>query len=109
MAQQLQAKVKKRPPAQAGKKAQRRAEEAPFAERRWRRFSYWQLACAGLLLAAAYLRLCELSAKVFHHDEGVNGMFMANLFMTGYYHYDPANYHGPTLYYAGLVTTNRDR
>ncbi len=40
-----------------------------------------------------------------HHDEGVNGLFMTALFRTGYYHYDPANYHGPTLYYFGLLTS----
>lgn len=83
---------------------QRRSATAA-AELRWGRFTLWQAGCAGLLVFAAFLRLFELSAKVLHHDEGVNGMFMANLFRTGFYHYDPANYHGPTLYYAGLVTT----
>jgi len=57
------------------------------------------------MAAAAALRLYDLSAKVLHHDEGVNGMFMTNLFRTGYYHYDPSNFHGPTLYYFGWVTT----
>ena len=47
-----------------------------------------------------------LTDKVFHHDEGVNGNFMVSLFRNGYYHYDPANYHGPTLYYAALLTTS---
>jgi len=42
---------------------------------------------------------------VLHHDEGVNGSFMTNLYRTGYYHYDPANYHGPSLYYIGEITT----
>src|SRR5262249_44526181 len=37
-------------------------------------------------------------------DEGVNGQFLTNLFRTGYYHYDPANFHGPTLYYFGCIT-----
>jgi uncharacterized protein (TIGR03663 family) len=33
-------------------------------------------------------------------------MFLTTLFRNGFYHYDPANYHGPTLYYFGwLVTT----
>ncbi|HEX7289158.1 MAG TPA: flippase activity-associated protein Agl23 [Candidatus Angelobacter sp.] len=68
-------------------------------------FTGWQWACLGLLAGAAILRLFELAAKVLHHDEGVNGLFMTNLFRNGYYHYDPSNYHGPTLYYAGLVTT----
>jgi uncharacterized protein (TIGR03663 family) len=65
----------------------------------------WQWSCAATLAAAAALRLYDLSAKVLHHDEGVNGMFMANLFRTGYYHYDPSNFHGPTLYYFGWITT----
>ena len=57
------------------------------------------------MVAAAALRFYDLTAKVFHHDEGVNGMFMTNLFRTGYYHYDPTNFHGPTLYYFGWITT----
>lgn len=65
----------------------------------------WQWSCLAILFAAAFLRLFDLTAKVLHHDEGVNGLFLANLFRNGYYHYDPANYHGPTLYYAGLITT----
>src|SRR5260370_17272345 len=57
------------------------------------------------MVAAAALRFYDLTAKVFHHDEGVNGMFMTNLVRTGYYHYDPTNFHGPTLYYFGWITT----
>ncbi len=64
-----------------------------------------QIACAGILLAAGLLRLLYLTEKPLHHDEGVNGLFLAPLFRQGYYHYDPANYHGPTLYYFGLITT----
>jgi len=37
-----------------------------------------------------------------HHDEGVNGFFLTNLVRQGIYRYDPANYHGPTLYYLAL-------
>ncbi|HET9183732.1 MAG TPA: flippase activity-associated protein Agl23 [Candidatus Angelobacter sp.] len=69
------------------------------------RLSLWQWAAVSILLAACFLRVFELSAKVLHHDEGVNGMFMAYLYRTGYYHYDPANYHGPSLYYMGEITT----
>ncbi|MGE5322787.1 MAG: flippase activity-associated protein Agl23 [Actinomycetota bacterium] len=65
----------------------------------------WQWAALGILLAACFLRVFDLRAKVLHHDEGVNGMFMTNLYRTGYYHYDPANYHGPSLYYLGEITT----
>lgn len=66
----------------------------------------WQVAALLILLVAAVLRLYMLTDKVFHHDEGVNGNFMVSLFRNGYYHYDPANYHGPTLYYAALLTTS---
>jgi uncharacterized protein (TIGR03663 family) len=38
-----------------------------------------------------------------HHDEGVNGNFLVTLVREGRYHYDPANYHGPTLYYITAV------
>src|SRR6185312_16417353 len=65
----------------------------------------WQWAGLIILVAAAFLRLFQLADKVLHHDEGVNGMFMVNLFRTGYYHYDPANYHGPSLYYIGEITS----
>src|SRR5437016_772474 len=67
--------------------------------------SAWQIACAVILLVAGLLRLLYLTEKPLHHDEGVNGLFLAPLFHQGYYHYDPANYHGPTLYYFGLITT----
>jgi uncharacterized protein (TIGR03663 family) len=60
---------------------------------------------ATVLVAAAVLRLVDLTVKPLHHDEGVNGMFLTTLFRSGYYHYDPANYHGPTLYYFGWVVT----
>ena len=66
----------------------------------------WQVAALLILFVAAVLRLYLLTDKVFHHDEGVNGNFMVSLFRNGYYHYDPANYHGPTLYYAALLTTS---
>lgn len=65
----------------------------------------WYIACACILLVAGLLRVLFLTEKPLHHDEGVNGLFLAPLFHQGYYHYDPANYHGPTLYYFGLFTT----
>jgi len=57
-----------------------------------------------ILVAAAALRLPELALNPFHHDEGVNGWFTTNLVRDGVYRYDPANYHGPTLYYFALVS-----
>lgn len=67
----------------------------------------WWIA-AVVLLAAGLLRLLFLDLKPLHHDEGVNGLFMTQLFRSGYYHYNPANYHGPSLYYFGLITTTFD-
>lgn len=68
----------------------------------------WWIAAAVILLAAGLLRLLFLDLKPLHHDEGVNGLFMTELFRSGYYHYNPANYHGPSLYYFGLITTTFD-
>lgn len=65
----------------------------------------WRLAGAVALIAAGLLRLLSLTEKPLHHDEGVNGFFLTALFRHGFYRYDPANYHGPTLYYFGLLTT----
>jgi uncharacterized protein (TIGR03663 family) len=58
-------------------------------------------ACAYLLavIAALVLRFYLLELKPLHHDEGVNSYFLLNLARSGKYAYDPANYHGPTLYY----------
>ena len=77
-------------------------EEAIFDEAPPQRDFVW-LACAGLITTlAGFLRFFWLSLKPLHHDEGVNGFFLKNLFNDGVYKYDPANYHGPTLYYIAL-------
>ncbi|HYO91521.1 MAG TPA: flippase activity-associated protein Agl23, partial [Pyrinomonadaceae bacterium] len=65
----------------------------------------WPVASALILIAAAALRLYGYALKPFHHDEGVNGFFLINLFRNHVYHYDPSNYHGPTLYYFSLLTS----
>jgi uncharacterized protein (TIGR03663 family) len=65
----------------------------------------WRIASLTILAGAAFIRLYELGLKPMHHDEGVNGFFLTKLYNTGIYHYDPANYHGPTLYYFALVPT----
>jgi len=59
----------------------------------------WLIAAASILVVAAVLRFYDLDLVPLHHDEGVNGNFLVRLVREGYYHYDPANYHGPTLYY----------
>jgi len=63
----------------------------------------WYVAGILILLVAAFLRLYDLNLVPLHHDEGVNGNFLVHLVRDGVYHYDPANYHGPTLYYFAAV------
>jgi uncharacterized protein (TIGR03663 family) len=65
----------------------------------------WLVGRILVLAVAAFLRLYDLSLVPLHHDEGVNGNFLMRLFRDGKYFYDPANYHGPTLYYFALLTT----
>jgi predicted membrane-bound mannosyltransferase len=64
---------------------------------------FWIGTCTAITALAAALRFADLALKPLHHDEGVNGFFLTDLFRKGVYHYDPANYHGPTLYYIALV------
>lgn len=59
----------------------------------------WIVASIVILMLATVLRVYVLDLKPLHHDEGVNGFFLTNLLRQGVYHYDPQNYHGPTLYY----------
>jgi len=66
---------------------------------------FWIASCVAITALAALLRFADLALKPLHHDEGVNGFFLTNLFRNGDYKYDPANYHGPTLYYIALVFT----
>lgn len=68
--------------------------------------SLWIVNCALITAVAAFLRFFDLGLKPFHHDEGVNGFFLTTLFRSGTYKYDPANYHGPTLYYISLFFSN---
>ncbi len=64
----------------------------------------WWIGVLVILLIAAVLRVYDLDLVPLHHDEGVNGNFLVRLVREGEYHYDPENYHGPTLYYfAALI------
>jgi uncharacterized protein (TIGR03663 family) len=62
----------------------------------------WQVAAGLIFLAALALRFVALELNPLHHDEGVNSFFLLRLMREGVYQYDPANYHGPTLYYFAL-------
>jgi uncharacterized protein (TIGR03663 family) len=59
----------------------------------------WRIAAICIFIVAVVLRLFDLNLVPLHHDEGVNGNFLLTLVRDGHYAYDPANYHGPTLYY----------
>ncbi|HEY5812686.1 MAG TPA: flippase activity-associated protein Agl23, partial [Terrimicrobiaceae bacterium] len=39
-----------------------------------------------------------------HFDEGVNGWFVDQMTRTGYFRYDPTNYHGPLHFYAVFLS-----
>lgn len=66
---------------------------------------FWVIPCIVVTAIAAFWRFWDLAMKPLHHDEGVNGYFLINLFREGIYKYDPSNYHGPTLYYISLAFT----
>jgi len=65
----------------------------------------WRIGMIAIFLIAAVLRLYDLNLVPLHHDEGVNGNFLVRLVREGNrgYTYDPANYHGPTLYYFAAI------
>jgi len=73
------------------------AAEADIPEKAWR------IGMIAIFLIAAVLRLYDLNLVPLHHDEGVNGNFLVRLVREGLYTYDPANYHGPTLYYFAAI------
>src|SRR5690242_14612813 len=66
---------------------------------------------AAALVVGAWLRFRDLDLKPLHSDEGVNGWFLMRLYnglrdfghWNVNYRYDPTNYHGPFLYFAGLL------
>lgn len=84
------------------KKSKPVAEEPMAVEAREQTDRLWYVSSALIVAIAAFLRFFWLALKPLHHDEGVNGFFLTTLFRDGTYKYDPANYHGPTLYYIAL-------
>jgi len=58
----------------------------------------------GILALAAGLRVAMLDLKPPHFDEGVNGWFADQMTRTGYFRYDPTNYHGPLHFYAVFLS-----
>ena len=59
---------------------------------------------ALILLIAAIVRVAFLDIKPPHFDEGINGWFCDQMAKTGFYAYDPTNYHGPLHFYVLFVS-----
>ena len=53
---------------------------------------------------ATFLRFLLLGIKPPHFDEGINGWFVDQIVKTGFYKYDPTNYHGPLHFYVLLLS-----
>jgi len=63
----------------------------------------WALVFVALAVLAAVLRFAALGARPMHADEAVHADKFGSLLEGRGYAYDPAEYHGPTLYYLTLV------
>ena len=85
------------------KKVQPLPADGPPENNQTERDWFWFAGCVLITVVSVFLRFYNLGLKPFHHDEGVNGFFLTTLFKDGVYKYDPANYHGPTLYYISLA------
>ncbi|HRR33367.1 MAG TPA: TIGR03663 family protein [Kiritimatiellia bacterium] len=59
----------------------------------------WSVA-AAIIAGAAVLRLPRLDQRPMHGDEANQAVRTGLLLDQGFYHYDPADHHGPTLYFA---------
>ncbi|MGI8432661.1 MAG: flippase activity-associated protein Agl23 [Chthoniobacterales bacterium] len=57
-----------------------------------------------ILALGTFLRFLLLSMKPPHFDEGINGWFVDQMRRTGFYRYDPTNYHGPFHFYVLFLT-----
>lgn len=58
----------------------------------------------GIMALAAALRVTLLDIKPPHFDEGVNGWFADQMTRSGFFRYDPTNYHGPLHFYAVFLS-----
>jgi uncharacterized protein (TIGR03663 family) len=67
----------------------------------------WWIRCCVLAavatIGAAALRLPRLEQRPMHGDEAVHAVKFGELLQKNHYHYDPDEYHGPTLNYFTLV------
>src|SRR5665213_3792814 len=69
---------------------------APFFSGEWKGIDWTPWLILGL---GAFLRFLLLSMKPPHFDEGINGWFVDQMMHSGFYKYDPTNYHGPLHFY----------
>jgi uncharacterized protein (TIGR03663 family) len=63
---------------------------------------FW-LCFSAILIIAIVLRLWQLDVRPMHGDEAVHAARFGPLLEENYYHYDPQEFHGPTLNYFTLV------
>lgn len=52
-----------------------------------------------IIIIAVLLRLLFITNRPPHHDEGVNGWWVIQMWQTGFFRYTPNNYHGPIYFY----------
>jgi len=58
----------------------------------------------AIIFLGAVLRVLLLDIKPPHFDEGINGWFVDQMTKTGFYKYDPTNYHGPLHFYVLFIS-----
>ncbi|MBA3761882.1 MAG: TIGR03663 family protein [Verrucomicrobiota bacterium] len=56
-----------------------------------------------IIALGVFLRFLLLGMKPPHFDEGINGWFVDQMTKTGFYRYDPTNYHGPFHFYVEFL------
>lgn len=69
-----------------------------------KKYGLWIAAALVTLILALAFRLPELEARPMHGDEANQAYRAGKLLDTGEYRYDPAEHHGPTLYYFALLS-----
>src|SRR5690242_12555126 len=86
-------------------------ESAPATARASDYLQRWKIRFEGtdwvpwiIVALAALLRFFLLGIKPPHFDEGINGWFVDQLVKTGFYRYDPTNYHGPLHFYVLMLS-----
>jgi uncharacterized protein (TIGR03663 family) len=57
------------------------------------------LGVAAITAAWLFLLLYGLGLRPPHHDEGINGWHVMQMWRQGFFRYDPNNYHGPLFFY----------